>query len=70
MFEVSIRHDDRVRNYFVSNGTADGWEIKREENHRPTKHVWCHDWHRVERSLERFRREIADLTAQGWQVDA
>jgi hypothetical protein len=25
------------------------------------------DWHRVERALAYFRREVNDLTARGWQ---
>jgi hypothetical protein len=47
---------------------AAGWEITTEENRQLTRHTWYHDWHRVERTLALFDREVADLTAQGWRV--
>ena len=33
-----------------------------------TCHVWYRDWHRVERVMDRFRREVATLAEQGWEV--
>ncbi len=68
MFAVYLRHDEHVRLYSVSDRFPGGWEIKSEEDERLTKHVWCHDWHRVERTLQMFRREVDALTAQGWEV--
>jgi hypothetical protein len=68
MFSVCLRQANHVRQYFVSNRSAGGWEIRSEEDHTLRKHVWYHDWHRVERTLELFRREVAELTAQGWQI--
>ncbi len=68
MFAVCLRHADHVRRYFVSNRSPAGWEIKSEEDQRLRKHVWYRDWHRVERTLALFRREVDDLMAQGWQI--
>lgn len=70
MFAVCLRHADHVRQYFVSNRSDAGWEIRSEEDRTLRKHAWYRDWHRVERTLHLFRREIADLTAQGWQVQS
>ena len=70
MLEVRLRHADHVRQYFVSNRSEAGWEIKSEEDHTLRKHFWCRDWHRVERTLALFRREIDDLTAQGWRISS
>jgi hypothetical protein len=70
MFAVSLRNADHVRQYFVSDRSARGWEIKSEQDRTLTKHVWYHDWHRVERTLELFRQEVAVLTAQGWQIQS
>lgn len=70
MFSVCLRHADQMRLYFVSRRTSAGWEVKSAENNSLTRHVRYHDWHRVERIIELFRREVADLTAQGWQVQS
>lgn len=70
MFSVCLRRADHVRLYSVSGRSHDGWEIRSEEDRALTKHAWYRDWHRVERTLELFRREIADLTAQGWQIQS
>jgi hypothetical protein len=70
MFAVCLRQNDHVRQYFVSARSTGGWEIRSEEDQHLRKHVWSHDWHRVERTLEQFRREVAALTAQGWQVQS
>jgi hypothetical protein len=69
MFAVSLRQADRIRSYSVSHDGG-GWEIKTEEDRRLTNHRWCRDWHRVERVLDQFRREVADLIAQGWELQS
>jgi hypothetical protein len=70
MFAVRLRNAEHVRQFSVSNRSAAGWEIKREEDRVVKKHVWCHDWHRVERSLALFEREVGLLTAQGWTIQS
>jgi hypothetical protein len=70
MFSVSLRRDDNVRHYSVDDHGAAGWEIKAEENRTLTRHVWYHDWHRVERMLALFHREVADLTESGWTIQS
>jgi len=70
MFDVCLRRADHVREYFVSNRSATGWEIRSEEDRTLRKHATYRDWHRVERTLSLFRSEIAELMNQGWQVQS
>lgn len=70
MFDVCLRRADHVREYFVSNRSEAGWEIRSEEDRTLRQHACYRDWHRVERALSLFRHEIAELQKQGWRVDA
>jgi hypothetical protein len=67
MFSISLRNADRTRRYSISPLSAAGWEVKLEQEGRLTRHVFYHDWHRVERVLALFRLEVSDLTQRGWQ---
>jgi hypothetical protein len=68
MFEVQLRRADHIRQYFISNRSESGWEIRSEEDQALRKHACYRDWHRVERTLSLFRSEIAELMNQGWLV--
>jgi hypothetical protein len=57
---------NRVRSYHIR-PTSAGWEASARENERLLRERSYSDWHRVERTLERFRDEIAELRAQGWR---
>jgi hypothetical protein len=70
MFSMSLRLADHVREYSVSARQGAGWEVKLHEDRTLTRHVWYRDWHRVERTLVIFRHEVAELTAQGWQIQS
>jgi len=70
MYSVSLQHANHERVYSVAFVPETGWEIKSEEDRKLTRHLWCRDWHRVERMLELFRRDVADLTAQGWKIQS
>jgi hypothetical protein len=70
MLEVSLRRADHVREYFISNRSEAGWEIRSEEDRMLRKHACYRDWHRVERTALLFRSEIAELMSQGWQVQS
>lgn len=70
MFDVRLRRADHVRQYFVSNRSEVGWEIRSEEDRTLRKHACYRDWHRVERTLSLFRSEIAELMNQGWHVQS
>ena len=68
MFSISLRNDDhRTRSYSISSLSEAGWEVKLEQEGELTRHVYYHDWHRVERMLALFQLEVNDLTEHGWR---
>jgi hypothetical protein len=61
-----VRADDEIRSYQIQQRSAAGWESSEQGHGVAERH--CHtDWHRVERDLARFTREIAELHRQGWR---
>lgn len=67
MFQVCLRRAGDERLYSVATRAGAGWEIRSEENHTLTRYAECRDWHRVERILAMFRREVDALIEQGWR---
>ena len=68
MFSISLRNDDdRTRSYSISSLGEAGWEVKLEQEGKLTRHVYYHDWHRVERMLALFQLEVTNLTEHGWR---
>jgi hypothetical protein len=68
MFSISLRNDDdRTRSYSISPLGNAGWEVKLEQEGELTRHVYYHDWHRVERMLALFQLEVSNLTEHGWR---
>ena len=67
MFDVSLRSADHVRRYAIST-LSTGWEVRIEEDRRISRLDVYRDWHRVERTLALFEREVGSLTANGWRV--
>ncbi len=68
MFSIRLRHDDdRTRSYSISSLGEAGWEVKLEQEGELTRHVYYHDWHRVERMLALFQLEVTNLTEHGWR---
>ncbi len=70
MFSVCLRRAEETRFCSVSPARGGGWEITMEENRTRTRHVLCHDWHRVERELALFHLTVADLVEDGWQIQS
>jgi hypothetical protein len=68
MFAVSLQCADRVRRYSVCVAGPLGWEVRLEEDHIVKRLDHYRDWHRVERVLASFEREVEELTGRGWQV--
>ena len=66
MFSISLQNADHTRKYSIAPLNPSGWEVMREQEGELTRHVY-HDWHRVERALARFQREVGQLTARGWR---
>ena len=66
MYSIALRHDEHTRKYRVTPGQQSGWELTMTEDLKPAKTVKYQDWHRVERAVARFTRQIAELRQQGW----
>jgi hypothetical protein len=69
MFDLRLRHANHVRHYTITSVGVGGWEVRLEEDRRLSRQFLYQDWHRVERALALFEREVTELTAQGWQID-
>jgi hypothetical protein len=63
---VTLLRADRFRSFLVS-ASSTGWEASAREDQGVLHRQHYTDWHRVERTLMRYRREIAQLRAQGWR---
>jgi hypothetical protein len=68
MYQLSLRCADRVRRYSIHQAGPAGWEVKFEEDRNLRRRDIYQDWHRVERALALFEREVSELTAQGWRI--
>lgn len=66
MFAVRLRHADHVKQFSISATPDSGWEVRLEEDQRLRRLDHYRDWHRVERTLALFKREVRQLTQQGW----
>jgi len=69
MFTVSLRNADHTREYSIHARGVSGWQVRIEADHELARETWYHDWHRVERVLDEFAREVHALTKQGWVLD-
>ena len=68
MFDLSLRRADHIRRYFVREVAPSGWEVRFEEDRELRRRNIYQDWHRVERALALFEREVTELTASGWHI--
>lgn len=66
MLSITLYRADHVRHYSIQAIRHAGWKVTLEEDRTLTHHMYYDDWHRVERAMAMFRREVAELTAQGW----
>jgi hypothetical protein len=66
MYSVCLHHADHVRQYSIAPLEPHGWEVKFEEDRTLRHRAQYSDWHRVERELAKFRREVSELEASGW----
>ena len=70
LLDLSLRRADHIRRYFVRAVAPSGWEVRFEEDRELRRRTIYQDWHRVERALALFEREVTELTASGWLVTA
>jgi len=68
MFDLNLASAGHVRHYTVVLAGEAGWEVRVEEDRAVRSSDTYEDWHRVERSLARLKREASELLARGWTV--
>jgi hypothetical protein len=66
MFTANLRQANHTKHYSISETPDAGWEVRLEEDKNLRRLDHYHDWHRVERTLALFKREVLALTEQGW----
>jgi hypothetical protein len=66
LFIKTLVREEHVRSFQVHPVPAVGWEVSEREDQRVLQHRQYSDWHRVERTLSRFTRAVAELRRQGW----
>jgi hypothetical protein len=67
VFQKTLVRAGEVRSFQIRQRSAEGWEISQETNTGVKQRKPRSDWHRVERDLALFAREIAALRLQGWR---
>lgn len=68
MFDKRLRHQEHVRHYSITTAQDWGWEVRLEEDNTLRRLDCYQDWHRVERALALFEREVDELTSRGWTI--
>jgi hypothetical protein len=66
LLDATLVRADRVRSFRIGTAGIFGWEAAEHEDQRVVQLHRHLDWHRVEQTLVRFTREIAELREQGW----
>jgi hypothetical protein len=66
LLATTLVRADRVRSFHVRSARPAGWEVAEHDDQRVVQQQRHTDWHRVEQTLVRFAREIAELREQGW----
>jgi hypothetical protein len=67
MLAFNVCSANHVRHYTISAGAA-GWEVRLEEDQTLRRLDHYRDWHRVERAIASFEREVTALVERGWRV--
>jgi len=67
MFSKTLTQAGHTRHFSVSAPSADGWEVRIEQDLEVVRSSRYFDWHRVERALSVIEREVGELELQGWR---
>jgi hypothetical protein len=66
LLSTTLVRNDHVRSFRIRQAPA-GWESSERQDQRVVQRRRHTDWHRVEQTLTRYSREIAELREQGWR---
>jgi len=65
VFEKTLVRAGRVRAFQISFAPG-GWEVSERDDVKGTQRHQHADWHRVEREVMRFSRQVEELRQEGW----
>jgi hypothetical protein len=66
MYLRTLSNAHQTRSFTIQKSAAAGWEVRIEHDSRVIRTTQYWDWHRVERALNAFSREAAQLQNDGW----
>ena len=66
-FHKTLVRATETRSFHVERNESAGWRTVAIANDRVAHEQERTEWHRVERDLERFAREIEQLRRDGWR---
>lgn len=66
VYEKSLVNEGHRIRFAVDDRREAGWDVVEEQDRRVVRWARYDDWHRVERRLEAFGRQVAALKEQGW----
>ncbi|HKB12513.1 MAG TPA: hypothetical protein VKD69_17750 [Vicinamibacterales bacterium] len=67
LFQKTLVRASEKRSYHIEQSDTAGWRTIATANDRVAHERQRTEWHRVERDIERFAREIEELRQQGWR---
>jgi hypothetical protein len=69
LLATTLVRGDHVRSFEIRPAREEswfGWEASEHQDQQLVQQRRCSDWHRVERMINHFTREISELRQQGW----
>jgi hypothetical protein len=66
-FQKTLVCASETRSFQIEHYPATGWRTRELANDRVVNQQVRTEWHRVERDLARFSREIDQLQLRGWR---
>ena len=70
MFSRELTFAGHTRSFRVEALLSSGWEVSVREDSHVIRRSCYSDWHRVERAISAFEREVSALEAEGWHTTA
>lgn len=66
LYVKDLQKADSRRRYTIET-TAEGWEVREEQDAEVVRQARYDDWHRVERAQRAITIEVNNLLETGWQ---
>ena len=68
MFSKELTFAGHTRTFKVDSRHSEGWEVRVLQDSDVVRRTSYSDWHRVERTISSFEREVSRLLSQGWRL--